>query len=146
MEKFNFQISDKSELQLLANYANSPQADDPGGINLAQAEEDRKSARDRNLLFKGGEKVKQSRIALVYDTKITEKQQLQLKTWFSSRKFANKLPFQGGGIVEFDRAFSGFAGNYQLDNSLFGLPYRLKIGFDLQNQADDRMRLIIWKV
>ncbi len=138
--KFNFQLTDKSDLQFLANYANSPQADDPGGINLAQAEEDRRSARDRNLSFMGGEEIVQSRFALIYKNAIADNQQLEIKTWISNRDFANRLPFGFGGIVEFDRTFTGFNTNYQLDNILFGLPYRLKIGVDLQNQADDRMR------
>lgn len=138
--KFNFQLNDQSKLSLLVNYANSPQADDPGGVNLEQAESDRKSARDRNLLFQGGETVKQGRIALIYDTKLSDNQQLQFKAWHSTRDFANKLPFQGGGLVEFKRGFSGVNGNYQLDSQLGNMPYRLKVGLDLQNQADDRMR------
>ena len=138
--KFNFQLTNKSDLQFLANYANSPQADDPGGINLAQAEEDRRSARDRNLSFMGGEEIVQSRFALIYKNALADNQQLEIKTWVSNRDFANRLPFGFGGIVEFDRTFTGFNTNYQLDNTLWGLPYRLKIGVDLQNQADDRMR------
>ncbi len=140
--KFNFQLTDKSDLQFLANYANSPQADDPGGINLAQAEEDRKSARDRNLSFMGGEEIVQSRFALIYKNAIADNQQLEIKTWISNRDFANRLPFGFGGIVEFDRTFTGFNTNYQLDKTLFGLPYRLKIGVDLQNQVDDRTRFV----
>lgn len=140
--KFNFQLNEKSELQFLANYANSPQADDPGGINLAQAEEDRRSARDRNLSFMGGEEIAQSRFALIYKNEIAEGQELAIKTWISNRDFANRLPFGFGGIVEFDRRFTGFTTNYGLDKTLFGLPYRLKIGIDLQNQADDRTRFV----
>ncbi len=140
--KFNFQLNEKSELQLLANYANSPQADDPGGINLDQALEDRTSARDRNLSFMGGEEIIQSRFALIYKNAIADGQNLEVKTWLSNRDFANRLPFGFGGIVEFDRAFAGFTTNYQLDKTLFGKPYRLKLGVDLQNQADDRMRFV----
>ncbi|MEM6316378.1 MAG: TonB-dependent receptor [Bacteroidota bacterium] len=138
--KFNYQLSPKSSLQFLANYANSPQADDPGGINLAQATEDRRSARDRNLTFRGGEAIEQSRFGLIFKSDISEDQQLEIKTWISTRDFANRLPFGFGGIVEFDRTFTGLTASYSLDKKLFGLPYRLKIGVDLQNQADDRKR------
>ena len=141
--KFNFQLNDKSDLQFLANYANSPEADDPGGINLAQAEEDRTSARDRNLSFMGGEEIIQSRFALIYKNAIADDQQLEIKTWISNRDFANRLPFGFGGIVEFDRTFTGLNVNYELQNGeIFGLPYRLKIGVDLQNQVDDRTRFV----
>lgn len=140
--KFNFQLNNKSTLQFLANYANSPQADDPGGINLAQVETDRKSARDRNLSFMGGEEIVQSRFALIYKNDLAENQQLEVKTWISNRDFANRLPFGFGGIVAFDRTFTGLTANYQLDKTIFGLPYRLKIGIDLQNQVDDRTRFV----
>jgi len=140
--KFNFQLTNKSDLQFLANYANSPQADDPGGINIEQVEADRRSARDNNLLFMGGEEIEQSRFALIYKNALTENQALEVKTWISTRDFANRLPFGFGGIIEFDRTFTGFHANYQLDNILFGKPYRLKVGFDLQNQADDRVRFM----
>ena len=44
-------------------------------------------------------------------------QNLEVKTWLSNRDFANRLPFGFGGIVEFDRAFSGFTTNYQLNKN-----------------------------
>lgn len=140
--KFNIQLNNKSDLQILANYANSPQADDPGGINLEQAQADRRSARDRNLSFMGGEEIEQSRLGLIYTNNLADDQQLKFKTWISTRDFANRLPFGFGGIVEFDRVFTGFTANYQMDKSLFGLPYRLQIGLDIQNQADDRLRFV----
>jgi iron complex outermembrane receptor protein len=138
--KFNYLFTPQAKLQLLVNYADSPQADDPGGINLEQAQNDRKSARDRNLLYQGGEAIKQARIGLVYDHQLNDRQSFQLKSWYSSRDFANKLPFEGGGLVEFKRNFVGFAGQYQFNHQLGGLPYRLQLGIDLQNQEDDRNR------
>ena len=140
--KFNFDLNDKSRLQFLANYASSPQADDPGGINLAQVLESPRIARDNNLSFMGGEEVVQSRFGLIYTNQLTSDQQLEIKTWISNRDFANRLPFGFGGIVEFDRTFTGFTANYGLNKTLFGKPYRLKVGVDLQNQADDRMRFV----
>ncbi len=138
--KFNYQLNEQSKLTLLLNYANSPKADDPGGINLEQAQTNRLSARVQNITFQSGERVTQSKIGLIYENNFAAHQQIRLKTWYSSRDFANRLPFETGGIVEFDRAFSGFGGNYQLEKKLFGLPYRLQLGIDLQNQADDRRR------
>jgi len=141
--KFNFQLNEKSELQFLANYANSPQADDPGGINLEQALDDRTSARDRNLSFMGGEEIVQSRFALIYKNAIKENQELEIKAWISNRDFANRLPFGFGGIVEFDRTFTGLNINHELKNDeIFGFPYRSKIGIEVQNQADDRTRFV----
>ncbi len=138
--KLGIQLNDKNQLQLLLNYGNSPQADDPGGINIDQVMSDRTSARDRNLLFQGGETVEQFRAGLVYERAISDEDQLQFKVYHTYRDFANKLPFEFGGIVNFQRQFSGISGQYQIQRNLSGKPYRLKIGTEVENQADDRQR------
>ncbi len=138
--KLGIQLNEKNQLKLLLNYGNSPQADDPGGINLDQVIADRTSARDRNLLFQGGETVEQFRAGLIYERAISDSDQLQLKAYHTYRDFANKLPFEFGGIVNFQRQFSGVSGQYQIQRNLSGKPYRLKIGTELENQADDRQR------
>ena len=138
--KLGVQLNEKDQLKVLLNYGNSPQADDPGGINIDQVVSDRTSARDRNLLFQGGETVEQFRAGLIYERAISDSDQLELKAYHTYRDFSNKLPFEFGGIVEFQRNFSGISGQYQIQRNLSGKTYRLKIGTELENQADDRQR------
>ncbi len=138
--KLGVQVNEKDQLKVLLNYGNSPQADDPGGINIDQVVSDRTSARDRNLLFQGGETVEQFRAGLIYERAISDSDQLELKAYHTYRDFSNKLPFEFGGIVEFQRNFSGISGQYQIQRNLSGKTYRLKIGTELENQADDRQR------
>ena len=138
--KLGVQLNEKDQLKVLLNYGNSPQADDPGGINIDQVVSDRTSARDRNLLFQGGETVEQFRAGLIYERAISDSDQLELKAYHTYRDFSNKLPFEFGGIVEFQRNFSGISGQYQIQRNLSGKIYRLKVGTELENQADDRQR------
>ena len=138
--KLGVQVNEKDQLKVLLNYGNSPQADDPGGINIDQVVSDRTSARDRNLLFQGGETVEQFRAGLVYERAISDSDQLEIKAYHTYRDFSNKLPFEFGGIVEFQRNFSGISGQYQIQRNLSGKTYRLKVGTELENQADDRQR------
>ena len=140
--KLGVQLNEKDKLTVLLNYGNSPQADDPGGINADQVEQDRKSARDRNLLFKGGENVEQIRAGIIYDKQVATEGQLQFKAYHTYRDFSNRLPFGFGGIVNFQRNFSGAGLNYQLQTNLSGKAYRLKMGAELENQVDDRQRFM----
>jgi len=49
--KLRHELSEKSSLKFGFSFSDSPQADDPGGINLASVEADRQQARDRNVSF-----------------------------------------------------------------------------------------------
>ena len=139
--KFGFHFKEKDQLQLLVNYGNSPQADDPGGITLDQAQSNRRSARDRNVLFKGGEEVEQIRLGAIYDKQLGERSQLQFKAYHTYRDFANRLPFEFGGIVELERQFSGGGISYQFDNQAASKnPGVITAGIELENQSDERLR------
>lgn len=139
--KIGFQFNESSAIKILANYANSPQADDPGGLNIDAVNEDRQQARDRNVLFQGGETVEQGRLGLIYDKKWSNQHAIQAKAYSSFRDFANKLPFEGGGIVELQRIFSGinlnYLFNYKFNNQA---QYRLNLGIDFESQQDHRER------
>lgn len=129
------QISDNSNLRLIFNYTNSPQADDPGGVDLESVEKDREAARDRNLLFDTGEEVSQLKIAGIYNVG-----SFQTKAYLITRDFYGKLPFGFGGIVDLSRTFIGNSSNYRFITDKDNARNELLIGYDLQFQNDDRQR------
>jgi len=63
-------------LALRINLTHSPKAQDPGGINLDQVGEDRRSARDRNVLFNGGEEITRGSISTSLEKQINGSQKL----------------------------------------------------------------------
>lgn len=138
--RFQFNPDSVSALRLFVNYINSPQADDPGGIQLAQAEEDPQQARDRNVSFQSGETVTQGRVALAYERKIGIAHQIQARAYYLTRDFANKLPFEFGGLVELDRTYFGGGANYLFNGQIGNAAYRLNLGIDIDNQTDERVR------
>lgn len=138
--KFQYDLGNNSKLQLILNYVNSPQANDPGGINLEAVDTDRRQARDRNVLFSGGEEVNQTKIGLVYVGNFGGKHQLNARVYQVWREFGNRLPFEFGGIVAIDRSFNGLGFTYRFNTDLGNLNYILKVGMDLENQTDDRTR------
>lgn len=131
-------IGSEDRLQIALNLTDQPTADDPGGIDAAQAAAAPRSARDANLRFDAGESMDQQRIGLRY-TREREAGTLSLRSYLLLRDFANKLPFSDGGIVEFDRQAYGFGALYQL-GEILPENLELAIGLDFDRQEDDRRR------
>ena len=133
------QINDSDRLLIALNHTDQPTADDPGGINAAQAAADPRSARDRNVLFASGEALDQQRIGFVYERN-RPTGALTLRNYYVWRDFDNRLPFVGGGAVDLDRFFYGFGAQYALGDVLPD-GFRLSFGVDIDRQDDDRRRL-----
>jgi len=129
-----------AQLKVLANYTNSPVADDPGGINIQSVQSNRKQARDRNVLFKTGEKIQHSKLGAHYTQKINEKFDLATYAFYSARKFEGLLPFEFGGAVNLDRAYYGLGLNINHKVIRNQGVYNSKMGIDLLSQNDLRTR------
>lgn len=127
-----------STLQLLLNHTDSPRADDPGGLTATQADTLPRAANVANIRFQAGESLQQGRVALIYEKQFSPRQSLRLRGYAAGRDFENRLPFQNGGQVAFQRFFAGGGGQYEW--SAPSMPLRLTAGFDLDRQADARQR------
>ena len=138
--RLEFDLGDRGSLLAVANYTDQPVSNDPGGINIAQAQADPRSARDRNLSFDGGEALEQTRIGFVYSLPMGEGSELQVRNYYVSRDFNNRLPFFGGGSVDLQRFFAGGGISYNHQGSLGGRPNRVVVGLDYDDQDDHRRR------
>ncbi len=133
-------IDDESELAIVLHSTDQPVAKDPGGIDLAQAQANPSSARQRNVDFDTGEVMDQQRLGLTYRKSFGERHEIRLRNHYVWRDFANLLPFTGGGSTQFDRFFVGGGGSYAYTGELWGRPNSLIVGMDLDRQDDDRQR------
>ena len=138
--RLEFDLGDRGSLLAVANYTDQPVSNDPGGINIAQAQADPRSARDRNLSFDGGEALEQTRVGFVYSLPMGEGSELQVRNYYVSRDFNNRLPFFGGGSVDLQRFFAGGGISYNHQGSLGGRPNRVVVGLDYDDQDDHRRR------
>lgn len=138
--RFGFAVSDDAELKVSLGYTDSPIANDPGGVNLEAFETDPQAARQRNVDFDSGEALEQTKLGLVYDRDVGDSGTLTARTYVVSRDFSNKLPFVGGGAVQFERALTGLGLQYTGDVTLGGKPNRYTVGVDYDVQDDDRQR------
>ena len=131
-------FNENDSLLVAVNFTDQPEAQDPGGINAAQAALAPSSARDRNILFDAGEVLEQQRVGFVYE-RVRSSGTLTVRNHYVWRDFANKLPFTGGGAVDLDRFFYGLGVQYSLGDILpdqSGLTF----GIDYDRQDDDRQR------
>lgn len=136
--KVGIDISPRDRLTVTFNHTDQPTADDPGGINAAQAAADRRSARDRNVLFDAGEALDQQRLGFLY-RRDGESGDLTIRNYYVWRDFSNRLPFVGGGAVDLDRFFYGIGVQYSF-GELLPDPWTLAVGLDVDRQDDDRRR------
>jgi iron complex outermembrane receptor protein len=143
--KFRYEFNDSTRLTVVFNAIDSPTADDPGGLNAREVDEDRRQAAPRNLLYDAGEALDQQSLGLAFRKQIGQNQELMLRNYYVWRQFDNRLPFDvnsngQGGSVDLSRQFSGLGGNYSWSSSPGGHDNRLVLGFDYDAQRDHRKR------
>lgn len=134
--KIIYTFTDKNKLTFLANYIDSPLAEDPGALIQTELDKNRQQVRPQNITFKASETFNQKRIALIYDHIFNDKHQINARGFYLNRDFASRQALQASGQIAFNRDFWGGGFNYQFTIK----NYRLKTGLDLENQQDDRQR------
>ena len=132
--KLRYRFESGAELTTVVNAIDYPRQDDPGGLTAAEVAADPRQARDRNLLFDGGERVRQEKLGLVYRRPLAEGHSIELHGFALQRDFGNKLPFQDGGQVRFERKFFGGGASYRYERE----PIRVVAGVDMGLQTDAR--------
>lgn len=132
--KFRYDLSASSSLTAIINQIDLPLQNDPGGLTLDEAKADPDQARQRNIDFDGGESVQQQQFGFVYKKTLNDFHAFEFKTYYTHRDFANKLPFEDGGQVAFERDFFGGGALYRFT----GDRLQVAAGFDYDLQDDAR--------
>jgi iron complex outermembrane receptor protein len=138
--RFEYTLSGTSSLLTTIHYTDQPIANDPGGINAADAAADPTQARAANVTFDAGEALQRTRIGLLYKSRLRENRDFETRVYTTDTDFSNKLPFTDGGAVVLDRSFIGGGVKYTIEDDLGGKPNRLLLGIDYDRQDDDRDR------
>ncbi len=140
--KLRYELGDGSVAQLIFRAADSPTANDAGGLTAAEVALDRRQPRLRNVQLDAGEAVKEQKLGLSWE-KAWGAHALSVRNYYNWRDFDANLPLLpalGTGIVHFDRFFLGGGGQYSNATPLFGFENRVTIGFDVDSMTDDRQR------
>ncbi|WP_161555183.1 TonB-dependent receptor family protein [Dokdonia sinensis] len=134
--KGSFIVNDKLKIKSILNYSNSPKADDAGGLTAEEVEENRRQARDRNLLFDGGERISQLKAGGSFEYTFSDIKRFSGYAFYNRRDFENKLPFENGGQVQLERDYIGQGLSFSYDKG----SYKLQTGYDFGYQNDNRQR------
>lgn len=138
--RFRFRANSNSVFSLTFSASDQPLSNDPGGVTLADATQNPRAARDRNVAFDSGEALDQQKIGLSYKHTLSSGGVVTARNYYLFRDFRNRLPFTGGGIVAFDRFFAGGGVSYMQSFNVGSYQHRLITGIDYDRQADDRQR------
>lgn len=138
--KFIYDVDSRSDFTAVFTAYDAPLAQDPGGIDRASVDADRRQARPQNVLLNSFEDIDQQKLGFTYRRDITPNQELVVRNYYVQRDFLGLLPLGGNGWVEFDRFQYGGGIQYNIINQLFGLANRTTVGFDIDTQEDDRQR------
>ena len=132
----NHQFSNRLSAVFIAEFVDSPEAKDAGGLTLEEAEMDFRMARDRNLLFDAGESITQWKLGSSLKWQWSDQGTLNTYAFFNRRTFDGKLPFERSGIIALERDYFGVGNSIDLKTG----PHTLKAGYDILSQIDDRIR------
>ena len=131
--------SARTRLTATAGYFEAPEEQDPGAVTAEQARSRPRDARPANVAFNAGESLDQWRFGAGIEHEFGT-QRVRFSGFGFLRDFENRLPFESGGQVAFERAFTGIDGQYEIDAVVGGMAHRLTVGVDYRHQDDDRMR------
>ncbi len=144
--KFHWHNQADSSLRLtfLANYTDSPRADDPGGLTASQDSTDRRMAHPANVQFNAGESLRHGRVGVLAEKKLSPNSRIEARIWSLWRDFENRLPFRAGGQVAFRRWAGGGLVQYAYESpwKYAGEKGRIRAstGVEFDRQSDDRRR------
>lgn len=124
----------------VAGFFETPDEQDPGAVTAEQARSRPREARPANVAFNAGESLDQWRFGAGVEHDIDARQRIRLSGFGFLRDFENRLPFESGGQVAFERRFTGLDGQYEIDAVAAGLQQRMTLGLDYRDQDDDRLR------
>ncbi|MEM6819012.1 MAG: TonB-dependent receptor [Pseudomonadota bacterium] len=131
---------ENSDWLFTVHHTDQPEAFDPGGINLAQADANPRSARDANISFGAGEALEQTRLGLRYRRALNDRTRILWRQYATQRTFDGFLPFGNSGAIDLDRVF--FGGGLQIEHQPdpAGRWGTVVAGIDIDRQRDERQR------
>jgi iron complex outermembrane receptor protein len=146
MAKLGWTPAPGQRLELLANYFNSPDTQDPLGLDSSQVRQDRRQATAVARLYNTRKSVEQSQLGAVF-TASGEQQTLRLMGYGGQRAVqqflaipaatqANRL--HGGGVIELDSDYGGVDARWRWSGQWAGRPAEITIGANADQQLQHR--------
>ncbi|MEM7083864.1 MAG: TonB-dependent receptor [Pseudomonadota bacterium] len=132
---------DATQFDVSLSHTDQPEANDPGGIDLAQALAAPQSARDRNVQLRTGEDLDETRLGVraLRRSLFRDQDRFAVSLFYGERQFDGRIP-TGDGAIVFDRQFIGGGLQYDVSAIWGGKQHDWIMGVDVEIQDDERER------
>jgi iron complex outermembrane recepter protein len=144
--KFGLDLAERSRLDLVFNYLDAPDAQDPLGLTWAQVKADPKQATAVAQTYDTRKSVRQAQAGAVF-TQQFDQQTLRLMAYAGQRSTAQYQsipvatqanPLHGGGVIDLDGDYGGADARWAWHGQLLGRPLELTVGGNVDRQVQQR--------
>ena len=145
--KLTFDLGDERRLDVVFNYLDLPEADDPLGLTWDQVREDPRQAAPVALLFDTRKSVRQSQAGVTYQQPLGEAQTLRVMGYGGQRSIEQFLsipavaqanPLNSGGVIDLDNDYGGLDARWSWQGEVATRPFELTVGANADRQRQHR--------
>ncbi len=145
--KLDFALDDKSQLKLIANAVDMPEAQDPLGLTRAQFESDPQQAGANAELFNTRKSVRQQQLGADYRRNMSDDDTLDAMLYGGQRDTvqfqsiptgAQSSPASAGGVIDLERDYWGVDTHWTHVDSVFGKALQITGGLAFDNLDEAR--------
>ncbi len=137
---FRYELGDDSDLRLVLNHFDSPEANDPGGLTAKEVVADPTQANPRNVAFDAGEAIQNTIVGATYRGGFDEQNETRVSAYATWRDFDGRVPSSSRGAIDLDRFFGGGRVQHAFLGDVFGRSNRLSGGIEAEGQVDERLQ------
>ena len=139
--RFDHRFSRYSKVNVMFDFLNSPEGQDPGALSSENALANRQQANGRNINFRTGEALNQSKLSIAYSALTTPVNTLEIYGFWVRRSLDAHLPFERGGVLDLSRSHIGQGASYKISKLQdTKIKTTIKYGYDIAYQSDERLR------
>jgi iron complex outermembrane receptor protein len=136
--KGSFRLRENLKLTTILNYSDSPEAQDAGGLTLEEVQQDKRQARQQNIDFATEEAVQQFKVGASLQWQRSKFAVVDGYAFYTNRDFTGLLPFEFGGVVDFNRNYIGQGASITFSKK----NNTVRAGYDFGYQNDARERFL----
>ena len=145
--KLTFDLGDERRLDLVVNYLDLPDADDPLGLTRDQVRGDPRQVAVAALQFDTRKSVRQTQAGLTYQQTLGDAQSMRLMGYGGQRSveqflsvpaFAQANPLSSGGVIDLDNDYGGVDARWSWQGEVAARPFEFTVGANADRQRQHR--------
>ncbi|MEO8365145.1 MAG: TonB-dependent receptor [Pseudoxanthomonas sp.] len=145
--KFTFDLGSERRLDLIVNYLDLPDADDPLGLTRDQVRDDPRQASPVAVQFDTRKSVRQAQAGVTWQQPLGQAQTLRVMGYGGQRSveqflslpaIAQANPLNSGGVIDLDNDYGGLDARWSWQGEVAARPFEATIGMNADRQRQHR--------